>query len=91
MNKCYLLVSIDFYYDNLELYNKKRGFDGEQKEEEKTGKETKVYKEQKGTEHTFFTKSSHYDRENISVYLYGSVCNFVYVFIWSVLQFWDNS
>ncbi len=29
---------------------------GEQKEEEKTGKETKVYKEQKGTEHTFFHK-----------------------------------
>lgn len=67
--------------------SRKRGLGGKQKEEEKASEETKVYKEKTGTEHTFFKKSSPYDRKNISVYLYGSVCNFVYVFIWSVLQF----
>lgn len=69
--------------------SRKRGLGGKQKEEEKASEETKVYKEKTRTEHThtYFKKGSPYDRKNISVYLYGSVCNFVYVFIWSVLQF----
>jgi len=60
---------------------------GSKKRKKKQAKRQKYIKKKTGTEHTSFKKSSHYDRENISVYLYGSVCDFVYVFIWSVLQF----
>ncbi len=34
--------------------SQKRGLGGKQKEEEKASKETKVYKEKTGTEHTSF-------------------------------------
>ena len=54
MNNCYLLVN-HFYYDNLELYNKKRDSMGS-KRGRKASKETKVHKEKTGAEHTFFTK-----------------------------------
>lgn len=55
---------------------------GSKKRKKKASKETKVHKEKTGAEHTFFTKSSHYNRENISVYLYVLVCDFLCVFMW---------
>ncbi len=60
--------------------SQKRGLGGEQKEEEKASEETKVYKEKTGEKHTNSQKGSPYDRKNISIYLYGPVCNFVSLF-----------
>ncbi|SHM02413.1 hypothetical protein SAMN04487918_105110 [Bacillus sp. bc15] len=64
---------------------------GSKKRKQKQAKRQKYIKKKQEQNIPFSQKSSHYDRKNIPVYLYGSVCNFVYVFIWSVLQFWDNS
>lgn len=63
--------------------SQKRGLGGKQKEEEKGSEKTKVYKEKTGTEHTFFKKSSSYNRKNISIYLYVLVCDFLRVFMWN--------
>ena len=63
-----------FYYDNLELYNK-RGIQWGVKEEEKASKETKVHKE-KQEQNIPFSQKVVITIENISVYLYVLVCDF---------------
>ncbi|GMB78294.1 hypothetical protein BCER1_46950 [Bacillus cereus] len=55
---------------------------GSKKRKKKQAKRQKYIKKKTGAEHTFFTKSSHYNRENISVYLYVLVCDFLCVFMW---------
>lgn len=59
---------------------------GSKNRKKKQAKRQKYIKKNRNRTY-LFQKSSHYDRKNISIYLYGSVCDFVYVFIWTVLQF----
>lgn len=62
---------------------------GSKNKKKKQAKRQKYIK--KNRNRTFqLQKNSHYDRKNVSVCLYGSVCDFVYGFIWGALQFWNN-
>ena len=55
---------------------------GSKKSKKKQAKRQKYIKKKQEAEHTSFKKSSHYDRKNISVYLYVLVCDFLRVFMW---------